>query len=66
MERESHSSETEPEDRAGLFLSFFYRLRGQGLKVTPTQWLTLVKGLALGLHGSTLMGFYSLARSILA
>ena len=48
-----------------LFLSFFYRLRSRGLKVTPTQWLTLVEGLVLGLHGASLIGFYSLARSIL-
>ena len=36
------------------------------MKVTPTQWLALVEGLAKGLHGSSLMGFYSLARAILA
>jgi uncharacterized protein with von Willebrand factor type A (vWA) domain len=49
-----------------VLLSFFYALRGRGLKVTPTQWLTLIEALALGLHGSSLTGFYSLARSILA
>ncbi|MDD5308852.1 MAG: VWA domain-containing protein [Deltaproteobacteria bacterium] len=49
----------------GLFLPFFFRLRGRGLHVTPTQWLTLVRGLALGLHGSSLMGFYSLSRAVL-
>lgn len=53
-------------DGHGIFLSFFYALRARGLKVTPTQWLTLVEALALGLHGSSLMGFYSVARSILA
>jgi uncharacterized protein with von Willebrand factor type A (vWA) domain len=54
-------------DPAGrLFLSFFYRLRRHGLKVTPTQWLTLIRGLCLGLHGASLIGFYSLARAILA
>jgi uncharacterized protein with von Willebrand factor type A (vWA) domain len=56
----------EPRDSgAHLFLSFFYRLRRHGLKGTPTQWLTLVRGLVLGLHGSSLIGFYSLARAIL-
>ncbi len=45
--------------------SFFYRLRGHGLKVTPQQWLTVVEALARGLHGSSLIGFYSLARAIL-
>jgi uncharacterized protein with von Willebrand factor type A (vWA) domain len=52
-------------DHAGIFLSFFYRLRGRGLKVTPQQWLTVVEGLARGLHGSSLVGFYSLARGIM-
>lgn len=52
-------------DHAGLFLSFFYRLRAHGLKVTPQQWLTLIEGLARGLHGSSLVGFYSLARGIM-
>jgi len=49
----------------GVFLAFFYRLRSQGLAVTPQQWLTVVEGLARGLHGSSLVGFYSLARGIL-
>jgi uncharacterized protein with von Willebrand factor type A (vWA) domain len=52
-------------DQAGIFLSFFYRLRSRGLKVTPQQWLTVVEGLARGLHGSSLVGFYSLARGIM-
>lgn len=50
---------------AGMFLSFFYRLRAHGLKVTPHQWLDLMQGLARGLHGSSMAGFYSLARSLL-
>jgi uncharacterized protein with von Willebrand factor type A (vWA) domain len=49
----------------GIFLPFFYRLRSHGLKVTPNQWLTLVEAMAKGLHGSSLVGFYSLARGIL-
>ena len=49
----------------GIFLSFFYRLRSHGLKVTPKQWLTLIEALSKGLHGSSLAGFYSLARGIL-
>jgi uncharacterized protein len=53
-------------DGHGVFLSFFYVLRARGLKVTPTQWLTLIEALSLGLHGASLMGFYALARSILA
>jgi hypothetical protein len=54
-----------PDEFTGVFLSFFYYLRSRGLKVTPTQWLTLIEGLVKGLHGSSLIGFYSLARSIL-
>jgi len=52
-------------DHAGLLLGFFYHLRGRGLEVTPQQWLTVIEGLARGLHASSLTGFYSLARSIL-
>ena len=54
-----------PDDHAGLLLGFFYLLRARGLKVTPQQWLTVVEGLARGLHASSLTGFYSLSRSIL-
>ena len=49
-------------DHAGIFLSFFYRLRGRGLKVTPQQWLTVVEGLARGLHGSSLVGNAEVSR----
>ena len=55
---------SEPQ-KGNLFLGFFYLLRARGLMVTPKQWLTLLEGCATGLHGSSLMGFYSLARSIL-
>lgn len=53
------------ESEGFIFLGFFYQLRAQGLKVTPTQWLTLIEGISKGLHGASLIGFYSLARSIL-
>ena len=52
-------------DHTAIFLPFFYRLRAHGLKVTPQQWLTLTEGLARGLHASSLVGFYSLARGIM-
>lgn len=54
-----------PAAATGVLLGFFYRLRSHGLGVTPQQWLTVVEGLARGLHGSSLAGFYSLARAIL-
>ena len=34
--------------------------------MTPSQWLTLIEALSKGLHGSSLIGFYSLARAIIA
>jgi uncharacterized protein len=49
----------------GVLLDFFYGLRGRGLAVTPTQWLTVIGALARGLHGASLTGFYSLSRAIL-
>lgn len=55
-----------PAARHGLLLGFFYALRTRGIKVTPTQWLTVIEGLSLGLHGASLTGFYTLARAILA
>ena len=48
-----------------MFTDFFYLLRSYGLKVTMKEWETLLRGLELGLHGSSLMGFYSLARAVL-
>jgi uncharacterized protein len=54
-----------PANHSGIFLSFFYFLRTRGLKVTPDQWLALVDALSKGLHGSSLIGFYSLSRAIL-
>jgi uncharacterized protein with von Willebrand factor type A (vWA) domain len=52
-------------EASGIFLGFFYLLRSQGLKVTPQQWLGLVQAMAIGLHGASLFGFYSLSRAIL-
>jgi uncharacterized protein with von Willebrand factor type A (vWA) domain len=52
-------------DRSGIFLEFFYRLKNHKIPVTITEWLALVEGMVLGLHGSSLIGFYSLARSVL-
>ena len=53
------------DDHCGIFLDFFYLLRARGLAVSPTEWLALVEALLKGLHGSSLIGFYSLARSLL-
>ncbi len=48
-----------------MFTDFFYLLRLRGLKVSLQEWQTLLQGLELGLHQSSLMGFYYLARAVL-
>lgn len=48
-----------------MFLAFFYLLRSRGLDVTPDEWMTLLEGLAQGLHQSSLTGFYRLCRAVL-
>jgi uncharacterized protein with von Willebrand factor type A (vWA) domain len=48
-----------------MFTAFFYLLRARGLKVSPQEWFTLLRGLQLELHESSLTGFYHLARAVL-
>ena len=48
-----------------MFDAFFYLLRQYGLAVSTTEWLTVQQALSLGLHGSSLTGFYDLCRAIL-
>ncbi len=48
-----------------MFTDFFYLLRLRGLKVSPQEWQTLLRGLELNLHGASLTGFYYLARAVL-
>ena len=48
-----------------MFLDFFYRLRENGLDVSPNEWITFLKGLQKGLHGQSFTGFYRLARAVL-
>lgn len=63
MQKDLHTTnQTEP---VNPFIGFFYALRVSRIPVTVTEWLSLVQGLVLGLHGCSLMGFYSLARSLL-
>jgi uncharacterized protein with von Willebrand factor type A (vWA) domain len=47
-----------------MFVDFLFELRKQGLKVSAHEWTTLMEAMALGLHESSLDGFYRLARSI--
>ena len=48
-----------------MFVGFFYLLRQRGFKVSLNEWMTLMEGLLLGLHRSTLTGFYDLCRAVL-
>jgi uncharacterized protein len=48
-----------------LFVEFFYELRRRKVPVSTQEWLGLVKAMTLGLHDSSLDGFYHLARAIL-
>lgn len=48
-----------------MFLGFLIFLRNGGLKVSMNEWLSLIEGLHMGLHGQTLKGFYILSRAML-
>ena len=48
-----------------MFIEFFENLRSKGLRVTLGEWLTLQEALDKGLCGSSLTGFYYVARMIL-
>lgn len=47
-----------------MLVDFLYELRRHKLKVSTHEWNDLLRAMALGLHGSSLDGFYRLARSI--
>ena len=46
-----------------MFSAFFYLLRARGLDISMKEWLTLIEALKLGLHGSSMKGFYNLCLS---
>ena len=48
-----------------MFNDFLYHLRQYGLDVSTTEWLTVQQALSLGLHRSSLTGFYDLCRAVL-
>jgi uncharacterized protein len=48
-----------------MFLDLFYGLRDEGVPVALQEWMTLIEALKLGLHGSSLLRFYHLARACL-
>ena len=48
-----------------MFIDFIYELRGQKVPVGMQEAVALARALALGLHDSSLEGFYHVARSLL-
>lgn len=48
-----------------MYTGFFYQLRREGVPVSITEWMTLMEALNAGLAGSSLSGFYYLARAVL-
>ena len=48
-----------------MFLDFLLFLRAGGLKVSLNDWLSLIEGMHMGLHGQTLRGFFILCKALL-
>jgi uncharacterized protein with von Willebrand factor type A (vWA) domain len=48
-----------------MFLKFFYQLRAEGIRVSTTEWLSLMTAQARGFDRANLQTFYSLARALL-
>ncbi len=48
-----------------MFINLFYLLKKEGVPVSVTEWMTLMKALEKGLAASSLTSFYYLSRSIL-
>lgn len=48
-----------------MFLDFLLFLRAGKIKVSMHDWLSLVEGLHMGLHGQTMRGFFVLCRTLL-
>ncbi|MGQ9674869.1 MAG: vWA domain-containing protein [Chloroflexota bacterium] len=48
-----------------MYTHFLYELRREGVPVSITEWMTLMQALNAGLAGSSLSGFYYLARAVL-
>ena len=47
-----------------MLVDFLFELRREGLKVASHEWLALAEAMELGLHDSSLDGFYRLARTV--
>ena len=48
-----------------MFLDFYYLMRQRGIMAAPDEWMSLLTALEMGLHHSTLTGFYEVCRAVL-
>ena len=48
-----------------MFLDFLLKLRAGGMKVSLNEWLSLIDGMRMGLHGQSVRGFFVLCRTLL-
>ena len=48
-----------------MFTDFLYLLRRSGLKVSHTEWMSLMQALRCNLHDASFTGFYHLCRCVL-
>ena len=47
-----------------MLIDFLFELRAKKLPVSTHEWMALMEAMALGLHESSLDGFYHLCRTI--
>ena len=48
-----------------MFLDFLLFLRAGGFKVSMSEWLSLIEGMSMGLHGQSIRGYFILCRTLL-
>ena len=48
-----------------MFLDFLIFLRQGGMKVSLNEWLSLLEGMRMGLHGQSVRGFFVLCRTLI-
>src|SRR5215470_11131542 len=53
-----------PERRSAVLIDFLFELRSRKLPVSTHEWMALMEAMALGLHESSLDGFYHLCRTL--
>ena len=58
-------TDTSTSEPGMLFGRLFFGLRGAGIKVSPTEWMTLIEALATGAMDPSLDALYSVGRALL-